>query len=211
MSEFVTLGDMFRTYEFRRALMKVFAVGTIAFFIGILITAIPFADQDAIYKEVHEVRESNDVIISTATGGAIPEEYSPFTLPSVAKVLINNVIIAVLAILSAVYINKYFPYMAAIVQGIPMGIMIATYLKYFSGIYIFVSLFPHGIIEIPAIICAGACGAFIANNKEELQNTRELIMASIIVVVAALVFASFVEVFITPNVQRMIALTFGVM
>jgi|MudIll2142460700_1097286.scaffolds.fasta_scaffold145744_3 stage II sporulation protein M len=204
--------SIFKKQEFRKGMLRLFTLGVIAFLVGILISSIPIAgDPNYAYGEVKEMRNTSSEMISVSTGGVVPKEYIPFSLPSILMVFINNVIIAVIVIVSSVYIASYFPYMAAVVQGIPMGILVGTYMKYFTSLFVIASIIPHGIIEVPAILIAGACGLYIGNHKDTIFNKRGIIISSIALVVLMLICASFIEVFITPHIQKMVILTFGVM
>lgn len=121
-----------------------------------------------------------------------------------ASLFINNAIVSFIVITLSILRNKYIPAVIMVVNGfIIMGILSQMAIKY-GWSTIFLSFFPHAVLEIPAIIISCTI-SFIAIDKlmeitnENLPTWRDYLRADLKVnrkVINNYIFAPFFKIII---------------
>jgi len=122
-------------------------------------------------------------------------------------VLLNNGVALTLIIFSSV-IFGFFPFLALLSNGTVLGIVAFFSQQNFSWSVFFLGTLPHGIIELPVLILAGAIGLKIGQTvfqrvmKKEVSIKKELSAALEFfwkILLPFLALAAAIEIFITAN------------
>jgi uncharacterized membrane protein SpoIIM required for sporulation len=153
-----------------------------------------------------ETYNSAGKIINQTTGIQIPE-YVPWKLTSIGYVFINNMIIAIIAIVASIYISNYLPPLIVIVQAFPIGILVGGYLAKYNPIYVAANLIPHGVLEMSAIVASCSLGYYFRENRD--IATKKNVAGALSLIAIALLIASLIEVYITPVIQVLVAIQLG--
>ncbi len=122
-------------------------------------------------------------------------------------VVLNNGVALTLILFSGV-IFGFFPFLALLSNGAVLGIVAFLSQQNFSWSVFFLGTLPHGIIELPVLILAGAIGLRIGQTvfqrimkkgvsiKKELSDALEFFWK---ILLPLLALAAAVEIFITAN------------
>jgi len=98
-------------------------------------------------------------------------------------------------------------------NGVVIGSVVELVREQQGALYIFAALIPHGIFEIAAFIMSGSLGFLLARELWREWNgqgdagftARNLGMTFLLVVMPLVAIAAFTEVFITPEIIRLLA------
>ncbi len=125
------------------------------------------------------------------------------------KILLNNIIVVLMALIGAFIFS--LPTIIVLLQN---GIILGHFTKYaISNIKIFLYLvFPHSILEIPAIIIAGAAGfkipyeiiRYLAGKKEQIltkEDIKEYLTLALISIIL-IVIAAWIEANVTLKIAK---------
>jgi stage II sporulation protein M len=100
-----------------------------------------------------------------------------------------------------------YPVIAIVINGLVIGVVMYLAAVSHGWGAVAITLVPHGIIELPAFLFAGAVGMMIGvlfvrriAGKEQhvLPKAFSLIISSIIILIPLLFLAAFIEAYITP-------------
>lgn len=141
----------------------------------------------------------------------IKEKYQPIpemsSLQQFIFVVLNNSLILTFCLLLGV-IFGIFPFLVLFSHGSVLGILASFSAQNLSWAEFFIVIMPHGIIEIPVLILAGAIGfklgkaTFLKIFKKEGEIKKELFAGFkffLKVLLPLLVLAAFIEIFITAK------------
>lgn len=124
-------------------------------------------------------------------------------------IFINNSLKALLMVLLGTFF-AIFPLIFVIINGAVVGLVSYITITHFGIGYLFAGMLPHGIIEIPAFLAAGAYGLILGKRLYRKITKRErfapyflhAIKNTLIFIFPALAAAAFIETFITGPLLR---------
>ncbi len=133
----------------------------------------------------------------------------PFTI--FLKIFLNNLEACVLLFLGGASFGLFTLFIISI-NGALIGVVIGWAARERGSLFILAALLPHGILEIPGFVVAGALGLSLGHalwmELRGLGDASGVMKAHSITfftrVVPLLVFAAFIESFITPYVVHLI-------
>lgn len=132
------------------------------------------------------------------------------------RILSNNLRAAFLSIAYGLFPFLYLPAMAIGVNAAMLGGVTALYQVHGQSMaYLAAGLLPHGIIEIPTLLIAFACGLYLCHEvtvrfrKQEeppvpfSQTLFSLVRVYLTIITPALIVASLLEAYVTPLCMAM--------
>jgi stage II sporulation protein M len=126
------------------------------------------------------------------------------------RILWNNLVVEILLLLLGITIigSVAILFMNGLMLGIVFSLEGRLFVFLPNKLQFWVSLIPHGIFEIPAIVFSGALGLIIGvkflfspwykKNKTRRKILRECLQAFVYVAVPMIILAAVVETFVTP-------------
>ena len=132
-------------------------------------------------------------------------------MPTFREILLNN-LSAILRILLGSFTFGMFTVIGIILNGFNIGSLI-THANYLENIWTYIiTILPHGIFEIPAIIIAGAAGfkipyeiiRYLAGKKEQIltkEDVKEYLTLALILIIL-IVIAAWIEANVTLRIAQ---------
>lgn len=125
-------------------------------------------------------------------------------------ILLNNALKSFI-VLALGFLAGIIPILFIFINGYVTGVVLLLAVLDGNGTLFFVSILPHGIIEIPAVILAAAAGIWLGNKFMQKIRYREpfgphaneAIGFFNKIILPMLVLAALIEVFITGNISEL--------
>jgi len=133
-------------------------------------------------------------------------EGSQQDLRAVVAIFANNVRVALINIVGGLLV--VIPTIVMMANGVVLGLVVSvSQIKGIPLYKVILLILPHGVLELPAIIYSAIVGVdlgvwlwskILLRRGETASAMAKSLLCDIIVVVALLVVAAFIEVYITP-------------
>ena len=180
----------------------------ITFVAFLLLVIIGYVAGLLIHGLAENVMDWFSLIVSQS--GGIWEDGSFHVLP----LLFNNFRAMLLGIAYGLIPFLFFPALNLGFNAMIIGICGAVYTHGDMGLLLFLAgILPHGIFEIPALVCSIACGIYLCRSVTNYvrHNEKGSVKAAIgdclrlflIVITPLLIIAAFIECYVTPVVMAL--------
>jgi len=137
----------------------------------------------------------------------IAKQYMPYTIKTVMLILAKNIVAVIVMWLSGTLLT--IPTIASLaLNGYIIGIAITLTGNPAKAL---IAILPHGVIELPAVIIAGACGlrigveaarkiaSIITHGKASMKKAFKETIKPMTVSITLLIPAAIIEVYVTPT------------
>lgn len=181
--------------EFNKVIFKYFLFCFFLFFTSLIITKFIFASNPENVISILDNQASQLALNDTA--------FNVF-----GQIFINNLIVCFFTILSGFLPFVFLPVVACIRNAYPVGLILAGFdiLKKNVFLIALVTLVPHGIFEIPAVLYSFSIGIHlclsITTSMVKKVPTKKYIVeikdAFIFIILPMLLVAAFIEAFVVP-------------
>lgn len=137
--------------------------------------------------------------------GDIP--IKPYTIRMMLYIFLRNLMVVLISIALGA-LTVFLPSVIVVVNGVVLGVVIGlSIILTNSWILAVVAILPHGVLELPAVFLSTAYGTklgidfwkyILKKNREDISKTLNMLPKIIVIFVALLFCASFIETFVTP-------------
>jgi stage II sporulation protein M len=137
----------------------------------------------------------------------LAKQYMPYTIQTVTLIFTKNLVAVMVMWLSGILLT--IPTIASLaLNGYIIGIVMAL-----TGnpVKALIAILPHGVIELPAVTIAGACGlrmgveaarkiaSIITHGKASMTKAFKETIKPMIISITLLIPAAIIEVYVTPT------------
>jgi hypothetical protein len=161
--------------------------------------------------------ETTETIMTTYTTVGVTQQFTGIDKAMVTWV--NNLVLAIILLVITLIVSRYLASGLLFVQMVLIGIVFGGHIGEYGIVPVIMYILPHGLVEIGIYGYVIAVGAQIDRNVAQFINTveeiylvrriraiRELLhthlfnLDRIILALLFLVFAAYIEVFISPTI-----------